>query len=113
MNFGKRLKELREARGLKQIEVEGVNASYGGKITAARYSKWEKGMHKPQDFDEVVAIAHFFGASIESLAGMSEGSSKASIYKPDFLPYLELAQQLYEQKIPIGKANKMVEFLKE
>ncbi len=64
--FGKRLKEIREERGISQIKL----ASAIG-VSKAIVSLWENGLREPT-LSNLVLLADFFGQSIDYLAGRTE-----------------------------------------
>ena len=59
--FGRKLKSLRESKGLAQGTVaEKLN------LTQATYSRYESGLHQP-DYNTLKRIANFFEVSIDYL----------------------------------------------
>ena len=66
MEFGKRLRELRENRGLTQDEL----AKELG-VTKGAVSNWEKNVRKPKSTEMMEAIADFFNVDMNYLYGMN------------------------------------------
>ena len=63
--FGKKLKELRKAKGLTQQElVDTVNSKYGTAINRTTISKWENGTQEAS-MSFVLIFADFFGVSLD------------------------------------------------
>ena len=68
MNIGHTIKELRQARGLTQMQLaEGINS------TQASVQEWETGKKCPM-IDAVVALAKFFDVSTDYLLGVENAS---------------------------------------
>ena len=62
--FGERLKDLRIEKGIGQVELaQVINVSKG------IISLWENGLREPK-LSNLVALAQFFGVSIDYLAGI-------------------------------------------
>lgn len=62
--FGERLKELREERGIGQVELaKAINVSKG------IISLWENGLREPK-LSNLVSLAAYFKVSINFLAGL-------------------------------------------
>ena len=73
--LGKRLKQLRNSRGLNQTQLsEALNEKFGLKTDRVMISKWETGFQTPV-MNTVVMLAKFFNVSIDYLNG--EESSKS------------------------------------
>lgn len=73
--LGKRLKQLRNSRGLNQTQLsEALNAKFGLKTDRVMISKWETGFQTPV-MNTVVMLAKFFNVSIDYLNG--DESSKS------------------------------------
>lgn len=67
--FGKKLKELRKAKGLTQQElVDTVNSKYGTAINRTTISKWENGTQEA-GMSFVLIFADFFGVSLDYING--------------------------------------------
>lgn len=67
--FGKKLNELRKAKGLTQQElVDVVNAKYGTAINRTTISKWENGTQEAS-MSFVLIFADFFGVSLDYING--------------------------------------------
>lgn len=66
INFGLRLKQLRERKRLSQIELANILEVSNGSI-----SKWERNERQP-DYETLEKIADFFNTSIDYLLGRSE-----------------------------------------
>ncbi len=64
--FGKRLKELREEKGVSQPALA---AALG--VSKAIVSFWENGRREPT-LSNLIAIADYFGESLDYLAGRKE-----------------------------------------
>ena len=73
--LGKRLKQLRNSRGLNQTQLsEALNEKFGLKTDRVMISKWETGFQTPV-MNTVVMLAKFFNVSIDYLNG--DESSKS------------------------------------
>ena len=66
VNFGLRLKQLRERKRLSQIELANILEVSNGSII-----KWERNERQP-DYETLEKIADFFNTSIDYLLGRSE-----------------------------------------
>lgn len=67
--LGKRLKQLRNLRGLNQTQLsEALNEKFGLKTDRVMISKWETGFQTPV-MNTVVMLAKFFNVSIDYLNG--------------------------------------------
>lgn len=67
--FGKKLRELRKAKGFTQQElVDIVNTKYGTAINRTTISKWENGTQEAS-MSFVVIFADFFGVSLDYING--------------------------------------------
>lgn len=73
-DFGLRLKELREKRGLSQVEV--ARRIHIDKNTISRY---ERNIRNPQ-FDILVKLAVFYNASLDYILGIAD---RTNIYIDD------------------------------
>lgn len=67
-DFASRLKELRQEKGLSQMQL---SKELGGQISAAAIGFWEKRTRVP-NLDAVVLLANYFGVSIDYLAGVED-----------------------------------------
>ncbi|MCC3382052.1 helix-turn-helix domain-containing protein [Paenibacillus farraposensis] len=88
MNYGNRIAELREHKGLKQEELA---QSLG--ITRAALSHYEKNRRKP-DFEILNKLADIFGVTIDYLVGRT--SHPTTILDSDvkeFVDQLELSDE--------------------
>ncbi|MDY7992035.1 helix-turn-helix domain-containing protein [Paenibacillus sp. SEL1] len=88
MNYGTRIAELREHKGLKQEELA---QSLG--ITRAALSHYEKNRRKP-DFEILTKLADIFGVTIDYLVGRT--SHPAAILDSEvreFVDQLELSDE--------------------
>ncbi|MDY8022907.1 helix-turn-helix transcriptional regulator [Paenibacillus polymyxa] len=88
MNYGTRIAELREHKGLKQEELA---QSLG--ITRAALSHYEKNRRKP-DFEILTKLADIFGVTIDYLVGRT--SHPAVMLDSDvreFVDQLELSDE--------------------
>lgn len=64
--FCERLKELRSEKGIGQIELsKAINVSKG------IISLWENGLREPT-LSNLIALAQFFGVSLDYLAGFGD-----------------------------------------
>lgn len=68
MKFGKTLKELREEKGLSQMELARATG-----ISQSAIAKWEKGKTEPTA-SSLVTLSHFFGESVDFLLGNNDFS---------------------------------------
>lgn len=66
MSISERLKELREERGLRQTDVASALGMH-----EQNYARYEQGTRVPR-IEQLVAIADFFGVSLDYLAGRIE-----------------------------------------
>lgn len=64
--FSKRLKELREGKGLPQSEMAKICG-----IAVASYANWEQGRALPP-LGQIPILAEFFGVSADYLLGISK-----------------------------------------
>lgn len=80
MTFGKRLRELREERGLKQHEIADILGV--GRPTIAGYET--KG--KQADHDKLKILANFFNVSIDYLLGRTDVKNPDN-YKTETIPF--------------------------
>lgn len=65
-NFSKRLKELREEKGLTQTQLE-----KNIKITHTAIYLWETEKREPK-LGAVIALAQYFGVSLDYMAGLED-----------------------------------------
>lgn len=68
MKFGKTLKELREEKGLSQMELARATG-----ISQSAIAKWEKGKTEPTS-SSLITLSHFFGESVDFLLGNDDFS---------------------------------------
>ncbi|MGP0576015.1 helix-turn-helix domain-containing protein [Paenibacillus peoriae] len=88
MNYGTRIAELREHKGLKQEELA---QSLG--ITRAALSHYEKNRRKP-DFEILTKLADIFGVTIDYLVGRtSHPAVKLDSDVREFVDQLELSDE--------------------
>ena len=73
-NFGEILMQLRQEKHLSQAELGNVIFVSGGTI-----SNYEKGVHYP-DVEELVALAEYFGVSIDYLLGRSRSRLSPDVF---------------------------------
>lgn len=74
MTFGERLRYLREERELRQQDVaESIN------ISKRMIGYYESDKHFPRDAKMVIALADFFGVSLDYLFGISEVRNNKTI----------------------------------
>lgn len=69
MNYANRIKELRCSRGLSQKQL-----AEGTGLTVTAIQNYEYGTRKPA-FDALIALADFFGVSLDYLVGRSDDSN--------------------------------------
>lgn len=70
--FGKRLKELREQRGLTMdMLAADMNQRYGLKLNKGTISRWESGATDPA-MSYVIKVADYFNVSIDYCAGLTD-----------------------------------------
>ena len=67
-DFADRLKELRQEKGLSQMQL---SKELGGKISPAAIGFWEKRTRVP-NLDAVVILAKYFDVSLDYLAGLED-----------------------------------------
>lgn len=67
MNFGERLKSLREDRDEKQRDI--ANILY---VSSNMISAYELGKHFPKNENSLIALANHFGVSLDYLLGNSD-----------------------------------------
>ena len=67
-NFSKRLKDLRQQKGLSQKELE---KALDGKITATAIGYWELNKRIP-NLDAVIILADYFCVSLDYIAGRED-----------------------------------------
>ena len=73
-NFGEILMQLRQEKHLSQAELGNVIFVSGGTI-----SNYEKGVHYP-DVEKLVALAEYFGVSIDYLLGRSRSRLSPDVF---------------------------------
>ena len=73
-NFGEILMQLRQEKHLSQAELGNVIFVSGGTI-----SNYEKGVHCP-DVEKLVALAEYFGVSIDYLLGRSRSRLSPDVF---------------------------------
>ena len=66
MNYANRIKELRCSRGLSQKQL-----AEGTCLTVTAIQNYEYGTRQPA-FDALIALADFFGVSLDYLVGRSD-----------------------------------------
>lgn len=90
MNFGKRLKTLREERSLTQEE-------FGKRINQkkANVSKYENGKLQPS-LETISAIATYFGVSIDYLLGRSDDPKLPQITDPEVIKEIKETKKMME-----------------
>jgi transcriptional regulator with XRE-family HTH domain len=70
MEFKTRLRELRKAKGITQVEIAGsLN------IKERQYQNLEAGNSKPS-FDSLIALADYFDVSLDYLTGRSDDPAR-------------------------------------
>lgn len=89
MDFPRRLKEEREKRDLTQIELAKAIG-----ISNVMLSRYEKGTRSP-DFETLVALADFFGCTIDYLLGHNQLAETKAGYHVEFqYPFLEQEERV-------------------
>ena len=64
--FKERIRELRDDKGLKQLQV-----ATALRISPATYANWEQGRREPS-IDNLVLLCNFFNVTAGQLIGMEE-----------------------------------------
>lgn len=64
--FAERLKELREEKGLSELQLAKVLG-----ISSTTINRWERGLRIP-NLDSLVLLSRFFGVSIDYLCGLED-----------------------------------------
>ncbi len=79
MDFGKRLKELREKRGFTQEELAyKINERTHGSIKRTAVSNYENNVSKP-DFYSLLALGDIFGISLDFLMDFKKPDAKSIV----------------------------------
>lgn len=112
MNFGDRIKELRnEKKWTQEFVAEKLNISVGA------LSRYETGMYEPKSLDLIKDFSELFGVSTDYLLGKSDTRNPEQQIKDEFLfAYHKETEGLSEEeikealefykKIKYGKENK-------
>ena len=66
MKFSKRLKELRTAKGLSQMELSKVT-----NLSQSAIAKWELEKTEPTA-SALITLSHFFGETVDYLLGLTD-----------------------------------------
>ena len=77
-DYAKRVRKIREALGLTQIEfADAIGASQG------RVSKWERGENKPstEHWDQIIKLAGTDGRGLEGVVPLGAGGSPPRTYR--------------------------------
>jgi len=69
ITIGKRIRELREARGMSRFDL-----SIAARVRESNLVNWELGKSNPGDMAALVRIAHVFDVTAEDLVGGAEQS---------------------------------------
>lgn len=81
MTFGKRFKELRNEKGLKQQElVDDFNKIYGHTFSKSSISQYENDKRKPEN-EALTNFASYFNVTIDYLLGVSDEKHTDINYK--------------------------------
>ncbi len=100
--FGRKLKSLRERKGLAQGTVAGkLN------LTQATYSRYESGVHQP-DYDMLKKMANFFNVSIDYLLGNEKNLSNTEEIT-DLNNFILNGHYTVNARFPTDKQRKMLE----
>lgn len=71
-SFGRVIKELRNRRGLTQLELaENLNKRFDSKINKGMVSKWENDIDEPR-LETARQLALFFNTSLDYILGIEE-----------------------------------------
>lgn len=104
MIYGKRIKKLREERGLTQTELGNIIG-----VTKASICCYEKGTRVPT-IENLVDLSSFFDVSLDYLVGRNE-LDIVSLGEKNFLKLLKKDKKLYSKII--FEPEKYIDFLKE
>ncbi|WP_240421988.1 helix-turn-helix domain-containing protein [Paenibacillus periandrae] len=80
--FGKRLAELRNKLGISQYELAARM-----KLSRGQIANYEQGTREP-DFNTLIALADFFGVSLDNLLGR-EWSATEATNESAYITYLD------------------------
>lgn len=81
-SLGKKLKKLRESRGLSQEELaEKLNKEFGTSINKGMISKWENEIGEPR-LETARVLSTFFRISLDDLLGLGEISEPVFVRIP-------------------------------
>ena len=101
MEFSKRIKELRKQKEITlQEAADGIRTLTGAPMTKGQLSKYENGSEKCS-LSNAVAIAFFFGCSVDYLIGLTDDPKIKSMdrmltYIQKFKEFREKEEQLWE-----------------
>lgn len=70
MNYGERLKILRERQELSQQDVADIL-----KTSQSYYGQYERGVRE-MPFDRVIELAKYYGVSIDYIAGLNDNINR-------------------------------------
>lgn len=79
--FGSRLKQIREEKGISQIDMAKLFS-----IANTTISQWESGKRNP-DHDTLIKIADYFKVSVDWLLGLTDYRCSADMVKENATPY--------------------------
>lgn len=78
-----RLKELRESEKLTQKDL-----AKKFKVSQQSYARWEANINEPK-LDDLIAIADFFGVSLDYLCNRENPNSRFSMQKQEIIKLLD------------------------
>lgn len=99
--IGEKLVELRKRRGLSQQEIS-------DKLDVSRgtYSLWETNKRRPE-LDSLIAIADFYGVSVDYILGRNTETAAASRFDDPMLDLPEESRKSVEEFIEfVRKKNR-------
>jgi transcriptional regulator with XRE-family HTH domain len=114
LSLGKRLKTLREEKGITTREISKIF-----KLGKSTISNYENDIRKP-DYDILIKLADFYEVTVDYLLGITD---ERNIYKLESnnLPkelreigveYIALAKEMQDKEISLEIARKIVEIVK-
>lgn len=96
MEFSKRIKELRKQKEITlQEAADGIRNLTGAPMTKGQLSKYENGSEKCS-LSNAVAIAFFFGCSVDYLIGLTDDPKIKSMDR--MLAYIQKFKELREKE---------------
>jgi len=98
--FGKRLKELREDKGLTmEMLAADMNYQYGLKLNKGTISRWESGATDPA-ISYVVKVADYFDVSLDYCVGLTDSRLPARL-----MAYARKFSEMQNQKVKSESEN--------